>query len=389
MTTFGGDGGKSGISRYIMGLLEGFAALEEALDIDVFVYDDEVETFLGDASPFRPRRFGRRIASPVVNIAWHGAVLPFQLMGRGYDLAFLPAGNRRLPLWSPIPTVGVVHDFSCLHMEKKYDGFRETYIRKVLPALVRRLDGVITISESSKKDIVDFAGVPADRIELTPLGVDHRAYRPRDAAEIDAMRRRLAIEGPYLVYVSRIEHPGKNHVRLIEAFDRIRASVDGPLSLVLAGSDWNGAEAVHRAAESARFARDIRFTGFAAEADMPLLYSGAEAMIFPSLYEGFGLPVLEAMACGTAVAYADVSSLPEVAGDAALPFDPENGDSLSRVLLRLLGDEALRADLSRRGLARAETFEWTRTARQTLACFRRVLERCHPVLETADHGGLQ
>ena len=237
----------------------------------------------------------------------------------------------------------------------------------MLPFLVRRLDHVLTVSESSRRDIVGFARVPADRVTVTPLAADLSVHCPGDReAARQRIHDRYGIKPPFVLCTSRLEHLGKDHVRLIEAFDKLKDEGDLPHRLVLAGSDWSGSEAVHAAARAARHAADIIFPGFVASEDLVPLYRAADAFIFPSLHEGFGLPILEAMACGTPTASSNVSSMPEVAGDAAPTFDPSSADAIAGVLGRLLRDVPWREECRRRGLERAATFNWERTARTTL-----------------------
>lgn len=374
--TFGGDAGRSGIGRYIIQLLRQFDALageRPDLDFEVLVFEDEEEIFLGGISKLAVRRLPGRYAPPVRNILWHQTRLPSVLRESSADVLFLPAGNRRLVWSSPVPAVGTVHDFSALHMTGKYDPARTLYIKKVLPAFVRRLDRVLTVSESSARDIVEYAGVPAERVDVVPCGVDLELYRPGDPEAGRALaRERFGVRGPYLLYVSRLEHPGKNHVGLIRAWNLLRER-GFDVELLLAGGDWNGAEAVRAEAAASPWKEDIHLPGFVSDADLPALYAGAEALSFPSLYEGFGLPVLEAMAAGCPVACADRSSLPEVAGDAALLYDPEDPGSQARALERLLREPALREELRRRGRERARAYTWRRAAEGVIQSLERAL----------------
>ena len=368
ITTFGGDGGKSGISQYIINLLREFATIAPEDEIEVLVYEDEEAIFVPKDAPFSTIRFPGSLRSTLKNIAWHQTALPKVCRQRRYDVLFLPAGNRRLPYSVPCPSVGTVHDFSSLHVAGKYDAAHLLYIKRVLPGLVRCLTQVIAVSESGKQDIVNFAQVPEKRVQVIPEAADEKVYYPRtDAVAIAQVQERYEIAAPYILYVARIEHPGKNHVRLIRAFSRLKA--DGLLQgvqLVLAGSDWSGAEAVHAEAARSPFAPDIRFTGFVRNADLPLLYSGAEAFVFPSLYEGFGLPILEAMQCGVPVACSNTSSLPEVAGDAAVMFDPSDECAIAAAIEDLCTDPIRRKIFADRGLVRSRQFTWNETARQTL-----------------------
>jgi len=356
---FGADGGRSGISRYILQLLAELARTRPDAELELVGFESERELFLPEGVSWSFIGYGDWLRHPVVNLVWHQIVLPVLCHLRGWDVVFIPAGNRRLPAWVPCPVVGTVHDFASLRVEGKYDAWRGFYIAKLLPALVRRLDRVITVSESSRADILDITGVAPSRVDVIPLGVDGSRYRRRSANP--AALSKYGIRTPFVLYVSRIESPGKNHIRLIRAFDRVKV----PHQLVIAGSDWTRAADVHAEADKARCREDIRFTGFVPDEDLAALYSAADAFVFPSLYEGFGLPILEAMASGIPVACSNTSSMPEVAGGAALLFDPYSQDQIESILAALLGDEKQRSRLVAAGRARATTFRWSAVASRT------------------------
>ncbi len=241
------------------------------------------------------------------------------------------------------------------------------YVRRVLPKLIRSLTRVITVSQSSKQDIVSWTGVSNDRVEVIPLAADPTMFFPRDPRpSADRVAAKFGIHKPFILYLSRIEHPGKNHLTLIRAFDRLKQNSDIPHQLVLAGSDWTRAQEVHFAAEQQASRQDIVFTGFVPDSDVPDLYCASDLFVFPSLFEGFGLPVLEAMRCGIPVACSNVSSIPEVAGDAARLFDPHNTDDIANAMREILTDQPLRHRCVQRGLTCSKAFTWDLTARRTL-----------------------
>lgn len=373
--TFGCDRGKSGIGRYAIELLRELSKPRPDIHVDVVGFPDERDVFLppGVSLPFIDVDTCYR--SPLINVFWHQLHLVGLARRRRWDCIFLPAGNRRLPLAAPCATVGVVHDFSALHVAAKYDAARMFYIRYGLPFLMGRLTRIITISSSSRNDIVTYAKYPDDRITTIFHGVDHGTFRPRDKAEaLSRLQKKHRVTDPYILYISRLEHPGKNHVRLIRAFELFKKRTGLPHQLVLAGSDWDRAAEIHAAAEASSVRDQILFTGFVQGSEMPDFLSGSSAFVFPSLFEGFGMPLLEAMASGIPLACANTSSLPEVAGDAALLFPPDDEAAMADALAELTGNPSRAQDLRERGLRRAAGFTWESTADQTLEVIRKAVE---------------
>lgn len=242
--------------------------------------------------------------------------------------------------------------------------------------MVRRLDHVLTVSQSTKRDIMSHCGVKDDSITVIPLAADTLSFYPQDR---DLCRAHLEIEyglkQPFLLYTSRIEHPGKNHIRLIRAFEELKRRERIPHQLVFVGPDKERSEEVHVAAVRSPYRDDIRFFGFIPGDDLRTFYCASDVFVFPSLYEGFGLPLLEAMACGTPVACSNTSSLPEVAGDAAKVFDPFLERGMADCIAMLLNIPSERETLIAKGFQRARGYTWQSTAQQTLSILRRVARR--------------
>lgn len=365
ITTFGCDGGRSGIGRYAVSLIQAMNALATNDELELISFVDEVEVFLPQERPPGVVRVPTWLRGPVREVAWHQLLWPIA-QARHYDVLFLPALNRRVSSFLPCPAVGTLHDLASFRVEAKYDPARRFNNTVVMPFLMRRIPHILTVSESTKHDIVRYVRVPAERIHVTPLGVDTKRFREQDrAAARRSVSARYALDAPYILYVARLEHPGKNHVRLIEAHAQLAAR-GFPHYLLLAGSDWTRAEAVHQAAASSPAASRVKLLGFVPDTDLPVLYAGAELLAFPSLFEGFGLPLLEAMASRTPVCCSNVSSMPEVAGDAALLFDPMDPGAIADRMAEVIGDENLRARLVAAGRHRIDLFTWERTARATL-----------------------
>jgi glycosyltransferase involved in cell wall biosynthesis len=240
-----------------------------------------------------------------------------------------------------------------------------------LPLAIRRLDAVITDSQQSKADILGDLPVKPEKLVVIPAAANPH-YRPLRQEEVASIIERNKIHAPYILFVGSIE-PRKNLLRLLQAYARLREwSMKWRLVIVGARNYWKSSPVV-QAVQAMRLQESVTFTGYVPDADLPALYNGANLFCFPSLYEGFGLPVLEAMACGTPVVTSNTSSLPEVAGDAAILVDPYNVDEIAEAMQRVLSDPDLAADLRGKGLERAKQFSWDRTARETIAVYEKIL----------------
>jgi len=373
VTTFGCDL-KSGMSRYASNLFTQFAADHGNNQFDVLAHKSAVSSYIRNADGMMVIPVAEWLRNPVLNVAWHQLVLPLVCHHRNFDVLFLPAASRRMPTWAPCPMVGTVHDLTHFHVAAKYDPLRMFYQTRVLPRLIRRLDRIIAISESTKRDLIEYADVPEERVTVIHSAADTSMFYPRNGETAAAQIRNYGVRAPYLLYVSRIEHPGKNHVRLVRAFEILKSRRKVPHQLVLAGVDWLRAEEVHKVARESSVAEDIVFTGYVSSEDLPDLYCGSDMLVFASLFEGFGLPILEAMACGVPVACSNVSSMPEIAGDAAVFFDPLDVGSIVEGMNTLLSSAEVRTDYIEKGLRQASTFSWERTARETLDVIRLAVE---------------
>lgn len=368
------QGGRSGVAQYVFSLVRELIRAGQ-VDLNVFVLEDELPLldFAKDGCHLIP--VPRAAAPPVKNILWHQLSLPKLAADLKLDVLHVPS-YRRLVRSAPCPTVGTIHDLAPFHVKGKYDIARMFYGRVVVKSLARAQKEIIAVSHCTARDIENFFGIPQSRLHVIHNGIDHDRFFPGD---IDAARawitEKHAITAPYFLYVSRLEHPGKNHVRLIEAFVAFKNATGSPWQLALGGGDWHGCEAIKSSAAASPFANDIRFLGFVPDADLPNLYRAARGMVYPSLFEGFGLPPVEAMACGTPVISSTRGALEEVVADAALIVDPENIPDITRALTDLSTDAVLAESLSSKGLANAARFHWSRTAAEVTEIYRKAAGR--------------
>jgi glycosyltransferase involved in cell wall biosynthesis len=253
--------------------------------------------------------------------------------------------------------------------------FPECYLKPSLEKLLQEVPGcarkatlIIAVSQSTKEGLVNLLGIPPQKIRVVPLAVASRFKVVEDEALKESIRRKYALPPRFFLFVGLL-NPRKNGVRLIQAYHRFKSETDLPHKLVFVGAKGWLYEDVLAQIEELGLEKEIIFTGYVADEDLPPIYNLAEALVYPSLYEGFGLPILEAMACGTPVITSNVSSAPEVAGGAALLVDPYDVDQLAEVMYKVASQGDLRAYLTRHGLKRARDFSWEKTALETLAVY--------------------
>ena len=296
------------------------------------------------------------------------APLPLLAARAGVDLVHSLASTA--PLWGPFRRVSTVHDLIYARFPEAHAGIRDRGMKVLVPWGVRRSDRVIVISQSTRTDLIELLGVRPDRVDLVPNGLGAvRRVSPLPESET---RARFDLGERVVILSLSAKRPHKNIGRLIGALAHIPGE-RRPLLVLPGYGTWHEAE-LHERAAALGVGADVRFLGWVSEEELEGLWALARAFVFASLYEGFGLPVLEAMARGVPVACSNASSLPEVAGDAALMFDPYDEAAIAAALeTLLLQDEATRQATRARGLARAEQFGWERAARETLASYARAL----------------
>jgi glycosyltransferase involved in cell wall biosynthesis len=277
------------------------------------------------------------------------------------------------PLVGGVRTLLTIHDLSFLRHPETFPSALHDYLVAAVPKSAERADRILTDSEWTRRDVIELLDVPADRVSALHLGVSRLfgAEPKPPGTDATAERARLQaayglVPGPFVLAVGTVQ-PRKNLLRLVQAIDIVRETPGDQtqaVNLVIAGSPGWLAEPIFAAAKQRDY---VQMLGFVAEADLPALYRQAQALAYPSLYEGFGLPPLEAMACGTPVIASRASSLPEAVGDAGLLIGPTDVDDMAQALARVLSDEDLRAELRTKGLQRAASFTWQRTAEEWLA----------------------
>ncbi len=299
---------------------------------------------------------------------WHRLQIPLPVEAFLGRLDIFHSPDFVLPPVARAVKVLTIHDLSFLRVPECADPRLRWYLGQVVPRSVRRADFLLADSESTRRDLIELLGVPPDRVQVIYGGVDARFAPVEDEATLQRMRDTYAGGRPYVLAVGTLE-PRKNYPGLIRAFARARQQARLPHALVIVGRKGWVYEPIFAAVDALNLHEDVLFPGFVPDEDLPALYSAADVLVTPSFYEGFGLPALEAMACGTPAIVSDVSSLPEVVGDAGLRIDPRDEDGLADAIARVLQDSALRAALRQAGVARARQFTWEGAARELLAVY--------------------
>jgi glycosyltransferase involved in cell wall biosynthesis len=353
----------TGNEVYVRNLLSGFAALDG---------DSEFITYLSveDASPWVPSRFGvRRVsANPLVRL---GFELSSKLRQDRPDLLHV---QYTAPLSCPVPVVVSVHDVSFLEHPEFFPRYRALQLRWSVNRTVHSAAMILTLSDFSSEAIQRAYGVDPDDIVVAPLAAaqDFRPLHIDNA--VDAVRNRFQLPAPFILSVGDLQ-PRKNQIGLIHAFSELVKSFPQLRHrLVLAGKETWFAPKVRQAARESGVGDRIRFLGFVTDQDLLHLYNACDLFVFPSFYEGFGLPILEAMACGRAVTCSNTSAMPEVADGAAILFNPRSTPEMTGAMADLLRDAELRSRMERLGQQRATHFSWQQSARKTLDVYYAVAE---------------
>ena len=331
----------------------------------------EFQAFVGAANSLsfpgvQMSRTPMNTTSPMSRIVWEQTLQPLQL--RQFDLYHALAFVA--PLLLTAPMVVTVYDLSFLRYPERLSTARRLYLRGMTALTCARARRVLAISQSTADDLTALLGVPASKIDVTPLGYDKAAFRPRLDTEIEHFRRKHSLPDRFWLYVGTLE-PRKNLPQLIRAYSRLAPSERLPLILG-GGSGWR-AKNLFELIEELGLGDSVKHVGYIPAADLPLWYNCAEAFLFPSVYEGFGLPVLEAMACGTPVITTNSSSLPEVAGRSGICLPPNDLDAWVAALKAARHDGDWRASARQLGLERATQFSWARAAELTVASYRAAL----------------
>jgi glycosyltransferase involved in cell wall biosynthesis len=356
----------AGIGRYTRGLVAALAALDQKNEYTLFCAGQSPEGISW------PANFSVRTSSvPArwLTAGWHrfGIPLPVERLAGACDLFHSP--DFTLPPLRDARGVVTVHDLSFLRLPECADPGLRAYLSRAVPRGVERAVRVLADSENTRKDLIELLNVAPDKISVVPAGVETRFRPVRDTVKLTDVRARYTLPQWFILAVGTIE-PRKNLSRLISAYGQLRRQTGLPHALVIAGQKGWLYQGIFAQVVKEGLTDHVHFIGFVADEDLPALYTLADLLAFPSLYEGFGLPPLEAMACGTPVVSSNSSSLPEAVGAAALTVNAEDVEGLTETIARVLCDANLRIRLADLGRAQAARFTWSEAARRLLEAYR-------------------
>jgi glycosyltransferase involved in cell wall biosynthesis len=362
-----GDYRAAGIHRHIAGLVTALAQRDD-LSLTVFATAAAARASLPPGIDVRP--VPTVATRPAGRILWEQLALPRRMGSLGPALLHAPA--YAMPVATTAPTVVTVHDLSFFRLPDTLGQVQGPYLRAATRWAVSHARAIIAVSDFTRRELMSLVGAPSERIHVVPNGIDANFARSAPDA-IARFRDQAGLPERFILAVGTLQ-PRKNLAMLVAAYADLRATMPAAPDLVIAGAPGWGPDEVARRTTALGLDGHVHRPGYVNAGDLPLLYSAATLLAFPSRYEGFGLPLIEAMACGTPVIIADAASLPEVAGEAALCVSPDDSAAWSLAMQTVLGEEGVAAQLAAAGPARAARFTWDRAASQTADVYRTVIE---------------
>lgn len=309
---------------------------------------------------FREICYPNWLQNPILNILWFQFILPPLLHYFKIDILF--ANYNRVPFLSFKRTILLIHDLADYRILGKYDFWRSWYHRIMLKLSIAKAAIIVTVSENTKKDIIEFFGVDSKDVFIVYNGVDTNFCRLNKQESNVKIATKYGLSNPYIIYLGALEHPNKNLINLLKAYKFVIDNGFEEYDLVFVGPERLKVEIINQEIIRLGLQKRVKKMGYVPKEDLSLFLSGSELFVYPSLYEGFGIPVIEAMACGVPVIASSASSLPEVVGNAGILVDPYDVEAISSSIIKVLSDNTLRNDLIERGLEQAKVFSWTSSA---------------------------
>jgi len=359
-----------GIGRYARSLVRSLTKVGSAHSYRL-LFSGRVPRNVDEKWPSNFRLISLPLSDYWMTVLWQRLRVPLwaDLFTGTVDLFHSP--DFVLPPLRRAKSILTVHDLSFLRHPECYEAAFCEYLESAVPRSVGRADLILADSESTRQDLIELLAVDSDRVEVLYSGVEERFHPIEDDVSLVRVREQYGLPERFILSVGTLQ-PRKNYERLVEAYGRLAGRIDSDVKLVIAGSRGWLYEMIFRRVEELGLDEKVIFLGFFADDDLPTLYNLADLFVFPSLYEGFGLPPLEAMACGTPVVSSNASSLPEVVDGAAEMVSPSDVEGLAEAMFRVLSEGDLRAEMIRKGLIRAGEFTWEAAARALLHSYERL-----------------
>lgn len=304
------------------------------------------------------------------NIVWHQWEFQKQLKKYKCDIAYIP--NFSLLLWKRIPTIVTIHDLIEFNVPNKFSKLRMMYRKVIDPLMVRNSSYITSVSECSKRDIIKFCNAEEAKIRVIPNAADRSRFRKYNDDEVKSCISKYNLEyKQYCLFVGTIDYPGKNIMSALKAFFALKKNAGITEKMLIVGKKGFNSEVIYNYVNGSKYKDDIVFTGYISDEDLPLIYAGAKVMLYLSLYEGFGLPVLEAMSCGIPVICPNTSCFPEVIGDIPVGVNPMDIEEIENKLQKILFDSGFRDEIARQCYDRAAVFLWHNSAKMYYEVFHR------------------
>lgn len=356
---------KAGMGNYIFNLVNNLAILDRKNNYYIFVSDRNKDFFRIKQKNFRIINLGKGVTKGLNRFLWEQFSLPIYIRKQGIDVLHSP--GFVLPFLSKAKNVLTIADMTFINYPEVHTLLKRAYFSLLMPPSIRKADMVLAISESTKKDAVKLVNVNPKKIKVTHLAYGEE-FKVMDKKKAKVFARTMyGIDSPFIIFVGMIE-PRKNLIRIFEAFSEMKK--EGiPHKLVIVGKTGWKYEKIFKSVDRLNLGKDVIFAGYIPDSDLAILYNAAEMLAYACLYEGFGIPILEAMACGCPVVTSNLSSMPEIAGDAALLVDPKEVQQIKSAMDRLIKDKKLRKDMIKKGLKRSSQFSWQRCARETIKAY--------------------
>ena len=359
---------RTGIGNYIYNLIKEFAKTNENRGKVYLINYEKTNIF--------PNLNEIIVENPLKNITkksyyfWH-LYLQFKLNKENFkfDIIHSPENAALFIKLKHQKKIITVYDITPYLFPESFTPITLLRYKLLFPKTLKTADKIITDSNSTKRDLINYFNVPAEKIKVILLAADEK-FKPLNHEEVNEVKQRYKLEFSFILYVGTLEQR-KNIPTLIKAFYKLKKDETKQKLVIAGGKGWKYKE-IFETIDKLNLQKDVIFTGYVLDEDLPALYNAADLFVYPSLYEGFGLPPLEAMACGTPVITSNTSSLPEVVGDAGIMVDPYDVDGLADAMYKVLGNDGLREDMIKRGLERAKIFSWEKAAKETMKVYEEV-----------------